>query len=86
MSQSKLVDYITDKYAIEQCPQCFKSITPYWTIKSIKKLTNGNSKVISERKCSHCGYVEEHIKESDIYLDGGCYGCSAGCNRNCKKR
>jgi len=83
MSQSKLSEHLNTKGAIELCPQCFKPLTQYWNIKRIEPTTGGLSLLTSQRGCT-CGYKEEDKTKVKMFHDGGCYGCSSGCDGGCK--
>jgi len=91
MSQSKLVDYITDKYAIEHCPKCLKPLTPYWHTVLIEPYEDSDKAVLTqERKCDNCDYTEQTQVEQlkSIVCQGSkedtCFICVKGCKGGCK--
>ncbi len=84
MPQTLLKDHVNKGPYFELCPNCFKSITPYWLTVSMKK--QGKKTLIkTQRKCSHCGFVEQEDDLIDLVgIETGCYNCLGGCNGGCK--
>lgn len=79
MPQTLLREHIKNS-CIELCPKCLQCLTPYWSTKSVQRISKDQDLITSERTCRYCGYHEEDKTEA-VHLDGcfGCYKCDGGC-------
>jgi len=90
MTQTNLSDHIDKKGAIDLCPQCLKPITPYWQTVLIEPYEDSDKALLTtERKCSHCDYVEQdHVEQLKSIVcqssrDNSCDLCVAKCRGGC---